>query len=227
MWALRWMERIPRAASAIALLLVLLVAGCGAQASSPAADPQSTAGAVTPGLDDQSLPAAVATPPPPTPVPPLTPAASMSSRDGNVVHVNVAVPLARQAPQGSACGAADLRETGPKAATVPGAPFAFYDFERVRELGALDDATQLEQTSVGHQTVPDAGVVAEPIADDPDFPAACVFSFDVVTGEVELAYMFAIGPPLTDDSIYFPIPAILRTDLEAAGWVANIGVNPQ
>lgn len=32
---------------------------------------------------------------------------------------------------------------------------------------------------------------------------------------------------LSFGSIHFPVPIILREDLEAAGWIANVGVNPQ
>lgn len=136
-----------------------------------------------------------------------------------------------QAPLGSDCGAADLGATGPTAATIPGAPVELFDIDRVpqgdvaigSEQPEQPDATiNLEQASVGKETVPDTGVVAKPMSDDLAFPTACVFSFDVATNaDVGRAYLFSIG------SVYFPVPAIMRADLEAASWVANIGVNPQ
>jgi hypothetical protein len=141
-------------------------------------------------------------------------AAPASAGGGHVIHVNLAVPLASAATLGSACDAAALRATGPKAATIPGSRLQFFDFGFDRESGT--------PPPIGEQLVPQTGTVVKPISDDPSFPAACLFSFDVpTTADVNKAYTFALG------SVYFPVPAILRADLEAAGWVANIGVNPQ
>ena len=50
----------------------------------------------------------------------------------------------------------------------------------------------------------------------------CRFTVDVpTTADVKTAYAASVG------SVYFAIPLMKRDDLEAAGWVANIGVNPQ
>jgi hypothetical protein len=139
--------------------------------------------------------------------PAITPAAG-----GHVIHMNLDVPLASAATLGSACGAADLRATGPKAATTPGSRLQLFDFNRANAA----------MTPLGDEPVPPTGLVAKPISDDPSFPTACRFSFDVpTTADVDKAYLFALG------SISFPVPVIPRADLEAAGWVANIGVNPQ
>ena len=140
--------------------------------------------------------------------------APTSATSGHVIRVNLAVPLASAATLGSACDAAALRATGPKAATITGSRLQFFDFGFDRESGT--------PPPIGEQKVPSTGTVVKPISDDPSFPAACLFSFDVpTTADVNKAYVFSIG------SIYFPVPAILRADLEAAGWDANIGVNPQ
>jgi hypothetical protein len=69
--------------------------------------------------------------------------------------------------------------------------------------------------------VPLTGTVAERLTDDPGYPASCLFAFDVPTTADPDRYVFSVG------EVYFPIPLILRDQLEAAGWVANIGVNPQ
>ena len=131
---------------------------------------------------------------------------------GHVIRVNLVVPLASAAPLGSPCDAATLRATGPKAATIPGSRLQFLDFDRMD--GSM--------TPLGDQRVPPTGAVAGPISDDPDFPTACIFSFDVpTTAGVDKAYVFSLA------SIYFPVPVIPRAELEAAGWVADIGVNPQ
>jgi hypothetical protein len=135
--------------------------------------------------------------------------ATTAPPSGHVIHVNLFVPLASDAAVGSACDAAALGATGPKAATIPGSRLQF--LSRVNETLA----------TIGEEAVPLAGKVAEPIADDPDFPAACLFSFDVATTADAANYFFTLG------SIYFPMPIIPRSQLEAAGWVANIGVNPQ
>lgn len=184
-----------------------------------------TAATPTPAPTATATPTPTATPTRPSPT------ASSSAGGGHVIHVNLAVPLTTRAPIGSDCGTADLRGTGPKAATIPGARIEFFDFRRVQEMSgeAQPDATiNPEQASVGAQTIPDLGVVAAPISDDPNFPAACVFTFDVATSaDVGLAYLFSIGSLFADDAVYIPVPAILRSELEAAGWVANIGVNPQ
>ena len=75
---------------------------------------------------------------------------------------------------------------------------------------------------MGEQTVPATGTVVQAISDDPGFPVACRFTFDVpTTADVKTAYAVSLG------EVYFPIPVMRRDDLEAAGWVANIGVNPQ
>jgi hypothetical protein len=215
MWHLRRAAASPRAGAVLILLSALVATGCGTGASSPAATPPSPTTPVTPSAANR-----------PSPTPVRTPASTASG--GPVIHVNLAVPLATRASMGSDCGAADLSGTGPKVSTIPGAPFELFDFEQFRELADGEPATRLERASVGKQTVPDSGLVSEPISDDPDFPAACVFSFDVATSaDVGLAYLFSIGPLLADDGIYFPVPALMRADVEAAGWVANIGVNPQ
>ena len=143
-------------------------------------------------------------------------AAPGSLGSGHVIHVNLAVPLASAAALGSTCDATALRATGPVAATIPGSRLSFFDFDQARE---ADFATM---TPLGEQPVPQTGTVVQPISDDPNSSAGCLFSFDVpTTADVNKAYMFSLG------SVYFPIPAILRADLEAAGWNANIGVNPQ
>jgi hypothetical protein len=144
---------------------------------------------------------------------------------GHVIHVNIAVPLASAATLGSACDATALRATGPKAATIPGSRVQLGDFDRMSE--AFDRPDQSTGTidtiaPLGEQIVPQTGIVVKAISDDPGFPAACVFSMDVpTTTDPNKAYVFTVG------SIYFPVPLMLRSDLETAGWVANIGVNPQ
>ncbi len=162
---------------------------------------------------------------------------------GHVIHVNLAVPLASAAALGSTCDATALRATGPVAATIPGSRLSFFDFDQ--PLDMFDPADEPNETPpegsspratvvpeepnetkvpfipLGEQTVPETGTLVKPISDDPGFPAACLFSFDVsTTADVKKAYVFSVG------SVYFPVPLILRSDLEAAGWVANIGVNP-
>ena len=157
--------------------------------------------------------------------------APTSATSGHVIRVNLAVPLASAATLGSACDAAALRATGPKAATIPGSRLQFFDFDQalkmadqVYEPNETNNPSETNKpiTPLGEQRVPSTGTVVKPISDDPSFPAACLFSFDVPTSaDVNKAYLFSVG------SIYFPLPAILRADLEAAGWDANIGVNPQ
>ena len=133
------------------------------------------------------------------------------SGSGHVIHVNLFVPLASGAAFGSACDATALSATGPKAATIPGSRLRFLSLNR---------ANRTSET-IGDQPVPRTGTVAKPISDDPSFPTACLFSFDVPTAADVDGYAFAL------ESIYFPMPIIPRAQLEAAGWVANIGVNPQ
>jgi hypothetical protein len=150
---------------------------------------------------------------------------------GHVIHVNLAVPLASAAALGSTCDAAALRATGPIVATIPGSRLKLTDFDQALDMAdqayepnATEKPTETTKplTPLGEQTVPATGTVVKPISDDPGFPAACLLSFDVpTTADVKKAYLFSVG------SIYFPLPAMLRADLEAAGWVANIGVNPQ
>jgi len=81
---------------------------------------------------------------------------------------------------------------------------------------AQPDATiNPEQALVGTQTIPDLGVVAAPLGDDPNFPAACVFTFDVATSaDVGLAYLFSIGSLFADDAVYIPVPAIAHGIVE-------------
>jgi hypothetical protein len=174
-----------------------------------------------------SLPPGVTMPPSPTPfdklasaepTPPFataTPATTSPSGIGHLIHVNLYVPLASDVSVGSACDAAALSATGPVAATIPGSHLQFFDFGRAND-------ERITRTQLGEQPVPQTGTVVKPISDDAHFPTACLFSFDVpTTADVDNAYVFALG------SVYLPVPVILRADLEAAGWVANIGVNPQ
>ena len=171
-------------------------------------------------------------------------AAPASVGSGHVIHVNLAVPLASAAALGSACDAAALGATGPVAATIPGSRLQFFDFDQPLDMFDPADEpnetppegssprdtltpekpneTRKPLTPLGDQTVPATGTVVKPISNDPSFPAACLFSFDVPTSaDVKKAYLFSLG------SVYFPVPAMLRADLEAAAWVTNIGVNPQ
>lgn len=187
----------------VGLAVAVLLGGCASDATStPSSAPVASAGSSV----------AAATPEPSS----MATAAPASPGSGHVIHVNLVVPLAATAELGSACDAAALRATGPTAATIPGSRLKFFDFDRARE---ADFATM---APLGEQPVPQTGTVVKPISDDPAFPAGCLFSFDVpTTADAGKAYMFSLG------SVYFPIPAILRADLEAAGWDANIGVNPQ
>jgi hypothetical protein len=194
----------------IGLAVVFLLAGCAAGATptsvpgTPVASADPSVAAGTPVVAATPVPTAVAT------------SAPASVGSGHVIHVRLFVPLASAADMGSACDAAALTATGPVAATIPGSRLQFFDFDQARE---TEFATM---TPLGEQPVPQTGTVVKPINDDPDFSAACLFSFDVpTTADVNKAYMFSLG------SVWFPIPAFLRADLEAAGWDANIGVNPQ
>jgi hypothetical protein len=146
-----------------------------------------------------------------------TPAASGA---GHVIHVNLAVPLASAATLGSACDAAALSATGPVAATIPGSRLQFFALPLPAASGRANE-TPATITPIGEQPVPQTGTVVKPIHNESRFTTACLFSFDVpTTAEVDY-YAFSVG------SVYFPIPIIPRADLEAAGWIANIAVNPQ
>ena len=180
------------------LAVVIPLTGCAGSASSTAS--QTATGRTSPPSEAAATPVSTTT------------TAPGSAGSGHVIHVNLAVPLASAPILGSTCDAAGLRATGTKAATIPGSRLKLFDFDRADEM----------ITPLGDQPVPPTGTVAKPISDDPAFPAACIFSFDVpTTAAVEKAYVFALG------SIYFPVPLIPRAELEAAGWIANIGVNPQ
>jgi hypothetical protein len=216
----------------VGLAVMFLLIGCAGSAS-----PSATSAAATP----TSVPSVAAA----TPLPTAT-SARTSAGSGHVIHVNVLVPLASAAALGSACDAAALRATGPKAAAIPGSRLVLYDIARAgrdvfppAEAPATADTSATAETSatnqpsepihtnepttpLGEQPVPQTGTVVKPISDDPSFPAACRFSFDVpTTADPDKGYVFGVG------SIYFPIPLMLRADLETAGWVATIGVNPQ
>jgi hypothetical protein len=194
---------------AASVLFAVLVAGCGSggsmltpssSAAPSVAAPSSaeTSAAPMPSLD-------------PTPDRSAAPSSTATPGSGHVIHVNLYVPLAAKAKIGAACDAAALTATGPKSATIPGSRMEFLAVDRVN--GTFEP--------IGAQPVPLAGSVAEAISDDPMYPAACQFSFDVSTTSDPDFYAFRVG------SVYFPVPAIPRSQLEAAGWVTNIGVNPQ
>jgi hypothetical protein len=144
----------------------------------------------------------------PTAEPTVIPTASA----GHVIHVELYVPLTSDAPGGSPCDMAALRSTGPGAATIPGSHLQFLRWA---------DRVNGKMEVIGEGLVPLGGTVAGAISDDPNFPTACLFTLDVPTTMDTDVYAYALG------SIYFPVPAILRQDLEAAEWVARIGVNPQ
>lgn len=227
--------RLPMGPLLVGLTVMFLLIGCAGSASPTATQP------ATSPTDAPSVAAAAPLP--------TTTEAPTSAGSGHVIHVNLLVPLASAAGLGPACDAAALRATGPKAATIPGSRLWLADFARASERVPLQPAetppeapaetnatsatsepiqtSQPIQTSepitpLGEQPVPQTGTVVKPISDDPSFPAACRFSFDVpTTADPDSAYLFAVG------SIYFPIPLMPRADLEAAGWVANIIVNPQ
>jgi hypothetical protein len=172
--------------------------------SAPTASASPSVAAATPA------PTALATPAP------------ASAGSGHVIHVNLVVPLTSAAPVGSTCNATALRETGPVAATIPGSPVQLFDFNRWDVPPPAPGATRQPLKVVGEQAVPAAGTVVEAIIDDPGFPAACRFTFDVpTTADVKTAYLVSIG------RVYFPLPLMHRDALEAAGWIADIGVNPQ
>lgn len=194
--------------------VVLLLAGC-ARSVSPTATQTATSPTSAPSVEAA------------TPAPTATSAPTFVG-GGHVIHVNLAVPLASATALGSACDAATLRATGPKVATIPGSRLWLADFDQARMMADQPhqtnaaSATREPITTLGEQWVPKTGTVVKPISDGSSFPAACLFSFDVPTTAVpDRAYLFAVG------SIYFPIPLMLRADLEATDWVANIGVNPQ
>ncbi len=192
----------------IGLVLVLVIAGCTA---GTAPTPSSSRAASLPVASAE--PSVTATTTSPTAE---SSTASATLVGGHVIHVNVAVPLVTAADLGSSCDAAALRTTGPIVATIPGSTLRFFDFDRAREVGFENVAP------LGEHEVPSAGTVVKPLSDDPDFTAACQFSFDMPTiADAGRAYMFSLG------TVYFPLPAILRADLEARGWEAYIGVNPQ
>jgi hypothetical protein len=147
-----------------------------------------------------------------------------ASGAGHVIHVNLFVPLASAATLGSACDAAALSATGPVAATIPGSRLQFFALPLPAAPPAPGSAneTLATITPIGEQPVPQTGTVVKPIYDEgSSFPTACLFSFDVATTAEVDYYAFDVG------SVYFPIPIIPRADLEAAGWIASIGVNPQ
>jgi hypothetical protein len=217
------------------LLLLSVLAGCTAIASPP-------------GTTEPSLAPLASSPGAPSGAAPLTPGASASS-DGRIIHVNLLVPLTRSTSVGSICGTADLRSTGPIAASIPGASFKF--LQVLSDLpGVPAETPQSAPTppgsggpapatpsdpgtaaplptagrtvaTIGEQQVPQTGVVATPIGTDANFPASCKFSFDVAMTATVDRYLFGVG------ATYFPIPIIARSQLEATGWIANIGVNPQ
>lgn len=128
---------------------------------------------------------------------------------GHVIQVNLYVPVTVDAALDSACDAATLRATGPKAATIPGLPLRF--------LRLLESEPATAET-IGEATIPSAGTVAQLAGDAERY---CVFTFDVKTTADTDPYVFSVG------SIYFPMPIIPRDQLVAAGWVVDIGVNPQ
>jgi hypothetical protein len=128
-----------------------------------------------------------------------------------VVRVNLLVPLATADAAGSSCDAADLEVTGPKAAAIPGSTFEFLAIDR--EVGTVEP--------IGTQPIPMEGEVVDAISDDPSYPSACRFSFEVETSADPEVYGYRVA------DVYFPVPGFPRSMLEEAGWVADIGVNPQ
>jgi len=187
--------------------MMFLAAGC---ASSPPARPASS---VVPTITPAPSRPAVA-----TPVATVAPPAA----SGHLIHVNLDVPMVASAPIGSTCAAAALDATGPVAATIPGSALQLLDFDRWDVPPPDPGETRRPLTVVGEQAVPAAGTVVQPISDDPGFPVACRFTFDVPTiADVKTAYAVSLG------EVYFPMPLIRRDDLETTGWVVNIGVNPQ
>ena len=221
------------------VVIALFVTACG-----PSTSPSVS---VAPSAAQLTAATTAAATPPETPT---ATSAGTSGGSGHVVHVNLLVPLASAAALGSACDAAALRATGPKAAAIPGSRLMLYDpalagrdvFQPAEPAETPADTngtsattepsptiqasapiqTSAPITPLGEQPVPQTGTVVKPINDDPSFPAACRFSVDVpTTADPDKGYGFGVG------SIYFPIPLMLRADVEAAGWVANIGVNPQ
>ncbi len=155
----------------------------------------------------------------------MSPAAPGSS-SGDVIHVTLAVPLASAMTVGSACGAADLQATGPKAPTIPGSSMTFMAAALPNSPGATESATAQQADGspfpkIGEQRIPATGMVIAAITTHPAYPAACAFHFDVAITSRADVYAFAI------DSIYFPIPLIPHAELVESEWSASIAVNPQ
>jgi hypothetical protein len=165
-----------------------------------------------------SLPPGVTMPPSPSPYDkyssePSSPAASATASFatgiGHVIQVNLYVPVASDAGLRSACDAATLRATGPKAAMIPGSTLRF---------SRILDPTDATLDAIGEAPVPPTGTVMELPGSAERY---CVFTFDVTTTADTDPYFFSVG------SIYFPMPIIPRDQLVDAGWVVDIGVNPQ
>jgi len=175
------------------------------------------------------------------------PTGSASAAAGHAIHVNLYVPLASNAALGSTCDATALKATGPVAVTIPGSTLKLLrvvggggfpaaptppevpgsapaDSTSPAEPGlpsANGPAATIGVETIGEQLVPQSGKVAGPISSNTEFPTACLFSFDVVTTTDLDRYLFSVG------KVYFPVPLITGRQLQAAGWVANIGVDPQ
>ena len=148
-----------------------------------------------------------------TPQPTVPPTAA----GGHVVSVNVNVPIASVPATGTRCGASDLEATGPIVTAIPGSRFALMRLDHVGDVAEGTTPRPLE--TLVEAIVPLSGTVGD--ATFPDYPATCVFEFEVkTTAEVDL-YGVSLG------EVYLPIPVIPRDDLASHNWVVDIGVNPQ